>query len=92
MKAKSCVETTFSKTLDKNGSFEIGLKLLRAEGSRFGFFKRGWTTLCLKECGEVPLFRELLIINKILGPTVLITSLRNLVQIKIKAARSWFHL
>ena len=30
----------------------------------------------------MPLFWELLIINKILGPTVSITSLRNLVEIK----------
>ena len=80
IKHKNCIEITFSKTLDKNGSLEIGLKLLRTEGSRFGFFKRGWTTVC--ECGKMTLFRELLMINKILGPTVSITSLRNLVGIK----------
>lgn len=31
-KTKSGVETTFSETLDKNGSLEIGLKLLRTRG------------------------------------------------------------
>jgi len=37
---------------------------------------------CLKVDGKVPLARELFIINKILGPTVLKTSLRNFVGIK----------
>ena len=46
------------------------IKLLRTEGSRFGFLKMGRSTACLKECGKMPLFRELFIINKILGPTV----------------------
>ena len=48
IKAKSWVETTFSKTFDQNESLEIGLKLDKTEGSSLGFFKRGWTIACLK--------------------------------------------
>lgn len=41
------VEATFSKTFDKNGGLEIGLKQLRTGGSRLSFFVRyqndiGW--------------------------------------------------
>lgn len=61
IKAKSWVQTTFSRTLVKNGSLEIDLKLLRTVGSGLGFFKRGW---------QWPLESELLIINKIPGLTV----------------------
>lgn len=44
--------TPHTKTLDKTESLEIGVKLLRAVGPRFGFFKRGWTTACLKADGK----------------------------------------
>ncbi len=44
-----------------------------------GFFKRGWTTACLKVNGKMLVPKELLVINKILGPTVSVTSLRSLV-------------
>ena len=75
MKAKSCIETTFSKALDKNRSLEIGLKLLTTEGLRFGFFKRGWTTACLKEC------------VKILGPAMSITSPHELINLVGRKSR-----
>lgn len=39
----------FSITLAKNMTLEIGLKLLRTDGSRLDFFKSGWTTAWLKE-------------------------------------------
>ena len=66
------VETTF----DKNGSLEIGLKLLKTEGSRIGFFKSGCTTACLKIEGNRPSSKELLMIIQIMGLTVSMTSLR----------------
>ena len=77
IKAKSWVETTFSKTLLKKGSSEIGLKWLKTEGSRLGFFKRGCTTVCLKIEGKSQFSKELLIINKILGPTISITIMQD---------------
>jgi len=40
------------------------------------------TIACLKIEGKVPLAKELFIINKILGPTVPITYLKNVVGIK----------
>ena len=47
-----------------------------------GFFKRGWTAECLKADGKTPWIKELLKIDKRLGPTVFKTSLRNFVGIK----------
>ena len=61
IKTKSHVETTFPKTFDENGSFEIGLKLLRTEESREGFFKISWITACLNEDGKMPSTKDLLI-------------------------------
>ncbi len=37
---------------NKNGSLEVGLELLKTEGSREGFFKRGLIMACLKTEGE----------------------------------------
>lgn len=42
----SWLKTTISKTLDRNGSLEIGLKLDKSEGSKFLFWIRGWTVAC----------------------------------------------
>ena len=64
IKDKRWEETTFCQTFDKNGNLEIGLKLLRSEGSRLGFFKRGWTAACLKADGKTQWIKELLKIDK----------------------------
>lgn len=40
---KICVETTFSKTLDREGSFKVFLTIVQIRGSRLGVFKRGLT-------------------------------------------------
>lgn len=71
----------FSKTFDKNSS-EIGLKLLKSDGSRLGFFESGLTIACLKAEGNLLSFKDLFMIDKMLGPTMLKSSLRNMVGIK----------
>lgn len=40
----SCVVTTYSKTLDKKGSLDIGLKLLKTVSSKPGFLSTGVTS------------------------------------------------
>lgn len=40
-KAMTCVAIIFSRTLERNGSLEIGLKLFSEFGSTEGFFRRG---------------------------------------------------
>ena len=41
------IKTTFSKTLERKGKWETGLKLESTEGSRCVFFRRGLTKACL---------------------------------------------
>ena len=55
-------ETTFSMILDKSGSFEIGLKLLRSVGSKPVFLSKGFTMACLNVLGNTPVERERLTI------------------------------
>ena len=45
-----------------------------------GFFRRGWTTACLKQVGMEPVAREL-IIERLLGPATSKTSFRKAVGI-----------
>ncbi len=47
-KDNSWVAITFSNTLDKNSSLEMGWKLERTEGSRLGFLISGCTIACLR--------------------------------------------
>ena len=68
------MSTTFSKTLDRKGSLEMGLKLERREGSRFSFFSSGCTTACLKAAGTQPEIRLEFITDSMQGPTVSDTS------------------
>ena len=70
------MNTIFSKTFDRNGSLEIGLKLLGVDGSRLGFLSRGVTKAVLKDGGTDPEDRELLMMDKMCGPTVGRISLR----------------
>lgn len=52
-----------ARILDRNGSFEIGLKLLRSVWSSPAFFfSRGSTVTCLKALGNTPVDRERLTI------------------------------
>ena len=44
----------FSNIFEKNGSNEIGRKLLGILASRLGFFKIGMTAACLKMEGNIP--------------------------------------
>ena len=53
-------------------NIEIGLTLLKTEGSKFGLFKGGFTT-AFKKIRNKPFSKELLIIIKIMGPTVSMT-------------------
>ena len=43
------------------------------------FFRRGWTTACLKQVGIVPVARELLTIERMLGAAMSKTSFRRAV-------------
>lgn len=65
---------TFSNILDIKENFEMGLKLLKLEGSRLGFLIKSWITACLKLDGTVPFKRELFITDNKLWPTVSNTS------------------
>lgn len=67
-KNTNCSETTFSKTLDKNGSFEIGLKFFESVGSRFDFLRSGSTMACLKQLGKTPVESDSLNSLLIQGP------------------------
>lgn len=49
---------TFSSTLDKKGSLEIGLKFERTETSKFGFLINGCTIACLKGTGKSPELKQ----------------------------------
>ena len=75
----SWLETTFSKILDKNDSFEMGLKLFKTRGSREGFFNNGCTKALFRLEGKTPVEMEQFKMYKMDGPTVSKTSLRNLV-------------
>ena len=67
----SCSKTTFSNTLERKGSLEMGLKLERTEGSRLCFLIRGWTIACLKAVGTQPEPRQVFINVKMCGPPML---------------------
>lgn len=58
--------------------------MLKSEWPKLGFFKRGWIIAFLKAEGNMPSFKELFMTDKMLGPTVSKTSLRNLVGIKTR--------
>ena len=64
----------FSKTLDKKGSLEMGLKLDKMLGSRFVFLRSDWTVACLNEEGEQPVQRQQFMMDRMLRPTVSIVS------------------
>lgn len=81
IKVISWFETIFSKTFDKNGSLEIGLKLFKTSGSSDTFFKRGWTTAFLKLEGTMPEDSERFMMERIVGATVIMFSLRKAVGI-----------
>ncbi len=65
--------TTFSKTLDRKGSFEIGLKLDSSVESKLDLFIKGCTIACLKWAGMEPVAKQRLIRIRILWPTTLKT-------------------
>jgi len=44
-----------------NGRSEIGLKLLKSDVSRLGFFNRGVTVACFKQSGSIPVLKQRLI-------------------------------
>ena len=67
MKVISGEELIFSKTLDRNDSLEIGLWLFRTDGSRLGFFRRGWMMACLKPEGKVPVDRDVFMMARTWG-------------------------
>ena len=77
MTSSSCCETIFSRILEMNGSFEMGLSLFVWVGSRVDFFKIGLMLAVLKPSGTEPEVREWLIMESRLGPRVGRTSLRN---------------
>ena len=70
----SWVAITFSNTLDKKGSFEIGRKLARIDVLRLGFLISGCTMACLKGAGkqaELKQARESRTLNKTFGLSML---------------------
>ncbi len=67
------ITTTFSKTLDRKGSFEIGLKLDSSVESKLDLFIKGCTIACLKWGGMEPVAKQQLIRIRILWPTTLKT-------------------
>ena len=69
--------TTFSSTLERKGSWEMGLKLDKIDGSMFFFLRRGFTTACLKAAGTQPEVRQQLMMDSMFGPIVPRTSLRS---------------
>ena len=50
----NCSRTSFSKSFDRNGRFQIGLQFFSSLGSSDGLLKRGLTTALLKSEGMVP--------------------------------------
>ncbi len=78
------METTFFKTFDKNGSFEIGLKLLKSVGSRLGFFKEVGPQCVKKTERNTPSAMELLIMENP-GPNCVKNLFENFGRNKIKA-------
>jgi len=51
------MKTNFSKTLERKGRWDTGLKFDRTDGSRLGFLINGLTTTCLKSVGTDPELR-----------------------------------
>lgn len=78
--------TTLCKSFEIKGSFKIGLKLLRIEGSRLGFLNRGWTTAWLKLDGTTLFSKELLMIANTAGLEVANTSQKKVSRDNIKLA------
>ena len=60
-------------------------------GLSFFFFRRGWTTACLKQVGTVPVARELLIIERNAGSDSIKDILQESSGDIIKGAGCRFH-
>ena len=56
----------------------MGLKYFKLVGARLGFLGSGCTTAWLRQAKTQPEDRELFTVDKIVGPALLKTSLRNL--------------
>jgi len=54
------MKTSFSKTLERKGRWDTGLKFERTDGSRLGFLINGLTTACLITVGTDPELRLVL--------------------------------
>ena len=74
--------TTFSRTLEMKLRFEIGRKLLRSSVDRDGFLRRGWTSACLNDDGNIPSERERLTRSVMIGPSSLKQSFRRKVEME----------
>lgn len=57
-KSLSCLKTTFSRILLKNGRLDIGLKLPRTEPSSFPFLSSGFMMADFRAMGKMPVDRE----------------------------------
>ena len=79
----SCIETTFSRILERKGRFDTGRKFFKSLGFSPGFFNRGFTMACLDWGGTAPEQRELFTILVIRGSRLERHSLVRLREVRI---------